>query len=118
MPVQQRLLDQAPWDTAVPRSHASTPRDVALGAGMHPGTVNEQTARRVVRVARDLGDLPNSLPMVMLNRRSGRADAAAVRTDDDLGIELAAEHLIGLGHRRTAHLGARTELSPAPPAPR
>jgi LacI family transcriptional regulator len=53
------------------------------------------------------------VPMVLMNRRLGRSGASAVCTDDDLGIKLVVDHLVGLGHRSIAHLAGRMALSTA-----
>ena len=53
------------------------------------------------------------VPLVLMNRRLGGASASAVCTDDDLGIKLVVDHLVGLGHRSVAHLAGRMALSTA-----
>lgn len=56
--------------------------------------------------ARELADLLQRLPVVVVARRVRGVDA--VRSDDVAGAVLAVDHLIGLGHRRILHLdGAR-----------
>ncbi|MEV5890197.1 LacI family DNA-binding transcriptional regulator [Nonomuraea fuscirosea] len=51
-----------------------------------------------------LEQLAEETPLVVLGRhdRSSRYDC--VLDDDEVGAELAVEHLIGLGHRRIAHI--------------
>ncbi|MEU8820577.1 LacI family DNA-binding transcriptional regulator [Actinoplanes sp. NPDC048796] len=46
-------------------------------------------------------------PVVILAREVSSRRRSAVRSDDDYGGVLAAEHLIGLGHRRLAYAGWR-----------
>jgi len=46
----------------------------------------------------------DGVAMVLVNRRSDGVDVPSVTPDDVDGIELAVEHLAGLGHRRIAHL--------------
>lgn len=59
----------------------------------------------------DDGPFARGVPTVLLNRRSARPDVSAVSSDDVVGIEVAVDHLVALGHRRIAHLGASTDLS-------
>lgn len=42
--------------------------------------------------------------IVLVNRTDGRGLLPAVTSDDMLGMRLAVDHLVGLGHRRIAHL--------------
>jgi len=51
------------------------------------------------------------LKVVLVYRGTDRADFSAVTADDWLGVTLAAEHLIGLGHRRIGHLAGPQDLS-------
>ena len=51
------------------------------------------------------------LKVVLVYRGTDRADFSAVTADDRLGIAMAVEHLIGLGHRRIGHLAGPQGLS-------
>ena len=53
------------------------------------------------------------VPVVQILRRVGRRSADHVSADFRLGMTLAAEHLIGLGHRRIAFVGGARRVSPA-----
>jgi len=53
------------------------------------------------------------LPMVQVLRRLGRREADHVGADFRLGMMLAVEHLIRLGHRRIAFVGGGRHASPA-----
>ncbi len=53
------------------------------------------------------------LPMVQVLRRLGRRDADHVGADFRLGMTLAVEHFIQLGHRRIAFVGGGRHASPA-----
>ena len=55
--------------------------------------------------------LEQGIPLVLVNRTVDRHNVAAVINDDALGIELALEHLTGLGHRRIAHVGGPQNTS-------
>jgi LacI family transcriptional regulator len=48
-------------------------------------------------------------PVILLDHPRERLDLCAVAVDDVLGGQLAAEHLISLGHRRIAYLGGPVE---------
>ncbi len=45
------------------------------------------------------------IPVVLVNRTVSRHHVPAVVNDDELGIELALEHLVGLGHEHVAYIG-------------
>jgi LacI family transcriptional regulator len=51
-----------------------------------------------------LEEVAKSTPMVVLGRHDRSALYDCVLDDDDLGAQLVVEHLIGLGHRRIAHI--------------
>jgi LacI family transcriptional regulator len=53
------------------------------------------------------------IPTVLINRRLPGAELDAVVNDDRLGMRLAVQHLLDLGHRRIAHLGGPTGVSTA-----
>jgi DNA-binding LacI/PurR family transcriptional regulator len=63
----------------------------------------------------ELQRLATTMPVLSLGRRMlhGAGGVDVVRTDEDTGIRLAVEHLVGLGHRRIAHVdgGHRTIAS-------
>lgn len=45
------------------------------------------------------------VPVVWLGERASDPRADVVRTDDDAGLQLVVEHLVGLGHRHIAYAG-------------
>ncbi|PIT74319.1 LacI family DNA-binding transcriptional regulator [Limnohabitans sp. JirII-31] len=49
--------------------------------------------------------------IVLINRTDGRGHLPAVISDDMLGMRLAVDHVVGLGHRQIAHLGGPESLS-------
>lgn len=49
--------------------------------------------------------------IVLLNRTDGRGLLPAVTSDDMLGMRLAVQHLVGLGHQRIAHLAGPASFS-------
>ncbi len=54
--------------------------------------------------ARSLSALTATLPVVVVARAVPDRAVDVVRTADGRGLELAVDHLVGLGHRRIAHL--------------
>ncbi len=67
------------------------------------------TARRDHGLPAGLEDV--ELPVVLVNRRLEDGARPSVVADDRLGVRLAVEHLISIGHRRIAHLAGPQELS-------
>lgn len=55
--------------------------------------------------------IEQAIPLVLVNRTVDRHNVAAVINDDELGIELALEHLTELGHRRIAYVGGPQNTS-------
>ena len=51
-----------------------------------------------------LGQLAATMPVVVLARSVRHRDVDVVRTDDAAGLHQAVDHLVGLGHRRIAHI--------------
>ncbi len=50
-------------------------------------------------------------PLVLVNRSVEDQSVPAVTVDDGKGIGLAVEHVVGLGHKRIAHLAGPQDLS-------
>ncbi len=57
--------------------------------------------------------LKAGVPVVVVNRREADDDhrVSAVVSDDERGMKLAVDHLIGLGHRRIGHIAGPQNLS-------
>lgn len=67
------------------------------------------TAQREDPVVADV--IEHGIPLVLVNRSADKTPVATVTTDDDLGIHLALEHLLELGHRRIAFVGGPQSTS-------
>ncbi|HET8591803.1 MAG TPA: LacI family DNA-binding transcriptional regulator [Nakamurella sp.] len=52
------------------------------------------------------------VPLVLMNRRVENLQTSTVTGDDASGMSMAVEHLVGLGHRRIAHLAGPQSTSP------
>lgn len=55
--------------------------------------------------------LDSDLPVVLVNRTVDDPVVSSVCGDDRRGVELAVEHLVGLGHRRIAYVAGPQHLS-------
>ena len=55
--------------------------------------------------------IEQGIPLVLVNRTIDKHNVAAVINDDELGIDLAVEHLVGLGHRQIAFIGGPRRTS-------
>ena len=53
------------------------------------------------------------MPVVLLNSEAPAAGLHGIATDHRAGARLAIEHLLALGHRRVAHIGAPDALAAA-----
>lgn len=53
---------------------------------------------------RRIAELAGRLPVVVVGRRATARLADVVRTDDAVGMRLAVDHLVGLGHRDIVHI--------------
>jgi LacI family transcriptional regulator len=55
--------------------------------------------------------LAASIPVVLVNRSDSARKLPAVVTDDEAGMRLAVDHLVGLGHRRLGHIAGPQDVS-------
>ena len=55
--------------------------------------------------------IERGLPVILVNRSEARDRVSSVVSDDDLGMRLAVDHLVGLGHRRLAHVAGPSSTS-------
>ena len=94
--------------------------DVGTDGRRQSSLVDELIARRVdglilATVRRDdpvLGHcLDLGMPVVLVNRADDADRVPAVVSDDQLGMMLAVDHLVGLGHKRIGHLAGPSDLS-------
>lgn len=53
----------------------------------------------------------DGLPLVVVNRNVDEEGVSSVVNDDARGIRMAVDHLVGLGHRRIAHIAGPQDLS-------
>src|SRR6516165_2544869 len=108
-------LDRAGWVAFLANTAESPLRQERFIARMREHRVDgfllspaEGTDPEQIRGLRRLG-----IPVVQFLRRLERVDVDHVGADFRLGMTLATEHLIRLGHRRIAFVGAGRRASPA-----
>ncbi|MDQ1486072.1 MAG: LacI family transcriptional regulator [Actinomycetota bacterium] len=53
----------------------------------------------------------SGVPAVLVNRRTSNGRLPYIGADDRAGIQLAVDHLVGLGHRHIAHLAGPADTS-------
>ena len=58
--------------------------------------------------AKEIVQVAGRLPVVVVARQINDRTIDTVRTADNLGLEQAIDHLVGLGHRRIAHIDGGT----------
>ncbi len=94
--------------------------DVGTNPARHLELANQLVARRIdgfilATVSRDdpIVDfcLEQNLPAVLVNRAEERRRLSAVVSDDTLGMQLAVDHLVALGHERIGHLAGPETIS-------
>lgn len=94
--------------------------NTARGAGAAQAALDRMQAQRVegllvATAVRDDAWLERvrrgGTPIVLVNRTDGRGQLPAVISDDVLGMRLAVDHLVALGHTRIAHLAGPAAFS-------
>ncbi|QOZ30807.1 LacI family DNA-binding transcriptional regulator [Bradyrhizobium sp. CCBAU 53421] len=55
--------------------------------------------------------IQRGLPVILVNRSEARDRVSSVVSDDDMGMRLAVDHLVGLGHRHIAHVAGPMSTS-------
>lgn len=58
-------------------------------------------------------DASSGIPVVAVDPHTGHSEVPTVDADNEAGAVLATHHLLGLGHRRIALVGGRTDLQSA-----
>ena len=108
-------LDQAGWVAFVAHTAELPDRQSRFIARMREHRVDGILLAPAEGTAADAIDelKRNGVPVVQMLRRVGGQGADYVSADFRLGMTLAAEHLIGLGHERIAFVGGVRRVSPA-----
>jgi LacI family transcriptional regulator len=108
-------LDRAGWVAFLANTAESPARQERFIARMREQKVDgillapaEGTSSRTIEQLRRQG-----VPVVEVLRRAGRQNTDHVSADFRLGMTLAAEHVIRLGHKRIAFVGGGRRVSPA-----
>ena len=108
-------LDQAGWVAFVANTAELPARQGRFIARMREHRVDGILLAPAEGTGADVvGELKRQgVPVVQMLRRVGRQSADYVSADFRLGMTLAAEHLIRLGHKRIAFVGGARRVSPA-----
>jgi LacI family transcriptional regulator len=108
-------LDHAGWVAFVANTAESPARQSRFIARMREHRVDGILLTPAEGTAADVvGELKgHGVPVVQMLRRVGQRSADYVSADFRLGMTLAAEHLIKLGHERIAFVGGARRVSPA-----
>jgi LacI family transcriptional regulator len=108
-------LDRAGWVAFLANTAESPARQDRFIARMREHRVDglllapaEGTSPAIIERMRQQG-----LPVVQMLRRLGKHSADHVSADFRLGMTLATEHLIQLGHKRIGFVGGARRISPA-----
>jgi LacI family transcriptional regulator len=108
----QDRLEEAAYTPLIANTENDADRELADLKAMRARQVDgiiTATARRDHDLLDGLAQ--SGPPVVLVNRRLDDAALPSVVGDDRAGILLAVEHLVGLGHRRIAHLAGPQNLS-------
>ncbi len=108
-------LDQAGWVAFVANTAEQPSRQARFIARMREHRVDGILLAPAEGTASDVvGELKrHGVAVVQMLRRVGRQSTDYVSADFRLGMTLAAEHLIRLGHKRIAFVGGARRVSPA-----
>jgi LacI family transcriptional regulator len=108
-------LDQAGWVAFVANTAEQPARQARFIARMREHRVDGILLAPAEGTSADVVDelKRHGVPAVQMLRRIGRQSADYVSADFRLGMTLAAEHLIRLGHKRIAFVGGARRVSPA-----
>jgi LacI family transcriptional regulator len=108
-------LDQAGWVAFVANTAEQPARQARFIARMREHRVDGILLAPAEGTSADVVDelKRHGVPTVQMLRRVGRQSADYVSADFRLGMTLAAEHLIRLGHKRIAFVGGARRVSPA-----
>ena len=108
----QDRLDEAGYTPLIANTDNDADRELVAFETLRARQVDgfiTATARQDRRMMDELAQLDR--PVVLVNRRLEGGELPAVVGDDLIGARRAVEHLVGLGHRRIAHIAGPQNLS-------
>lgn len=106
----QDKLDEAGYTPLIANTDNDPARELADIEAMRARQV-DGLITATAHLSNDIAIEDARLPVVLVNRRMEAGTRPSVVADDRLGIKLAVDHLVGLGHRRIAHLAGPQDLS-------
>lgn len=108
----EERLDERGYTPLIANTDNSPARERTAVAAMLARHVDGLIAATAHRGNELLDEVPDpEMPVVLVNRSTDDRSLPAVTVDDRLGIHLAVEHLVSLGHRRIAHIAGAQRLS-------
>ncbi|MCK2239660.1 MULTISPECIES: LacI family DNA-binding transcriptional regulator [unclassified Crossiella] len=95
------------WAVLIEQTEGLRERELLIASGLRSRTVDGVILSPLALDSADLAQLSTEMPVVLLGERIGPGAADHVVIDNIAAARAATEHLIGLGRRRIAAIGAR-----------
>lgn len=101
------------WTVVIEQTAGERSREQVAAEGLRTNSFDGLIASPLAMTSEDVADLAPQRPLVLLGERFTRAAADHVAIDSVAAARDATNHLIGLGRRRIAVIGAETRIGTA-----